>query len=288
MTGTPKLDVDLLRSWIGRSETARDVVSLRLAQEFHATLDHDGAAPVEGEAAPLAIHWCLAPAIAKTSSLGPDGHPARGGFLPPVPLPRRMWAGGRLHFEDRLRVGDVVERRSRIADVLVKEGRTGVLCFVAVDHEISTARGLAITERHDIVFRALDPQGDVAVAKAVPLPAPPADATWHHDTKAGPTLLFRYSALTFNGHRIHYDRSYVTEEEGYPGLVVHGPLQATLLLEYAASLRKSAPRGFTFRGLHPLFDFMPFRLCAKETDAGLALWIQNAEGTRTMEAQARW
>lgn len=288
MTETPNLDVSLLRTWIGRSETARDVVSLRLVRELHATLDHDGVAPVEGDAAPLAVHWCLAPPAAKTSSLGPDGHPARGSFLPPVPLPRRMWAGGRLRFKDRLRVGDVVERRSRVADVTVKEGRTGVLCFVAVDHEIATDRGLAVTERHDIVYRGPAPKGDVQAAKPVPLPEPPADATWHHDTKAGPTLLFRYSALTFIGHRIHYDRLYAREEEGYPGLVVHGPLQATLLLEYAASIRKSAPRDFTFRGLQPLFDFTPFRLCAKEAGAGLDLWIQNGEGTRTMEAQARW
>ncbi len=198
-----------------------------------------------------------------------------------------MWAGSTLRFNDRLRVGDAVERRSRIADVAVKEGRSGVLCFVAVDHEISTERGLAITERHDIVYRALDTKGSAPPVRAVPLAAPPADAAWHRDMAASPVLLFRYSALTFNGHRIHYDRPYVTKAEGYPGLIVHGPLQATLLLEYAASIKGLGPAGFTFRGLQPLFDFMPFRLCAKDAEHGLDR-IENGEGARTMEAKARW
>jgi 3-methylfumaryl-CoA hydratase len=288
MTDMPGLDVDVLRRWIGRTETARDMVSLRLVRELQATLDENDAETAIGDAAPLAMHWCLAPPVVTTSALGPDGHPARGGFLPPVPLPRRMWAGSTLRLKDRLRVGDAVERCSRIADVSVKDGRTGVLCFVTVDHEISTDRGLAIAERQNIVYRALGPGGGTSTAQSVQLPAPPAEAAWHRDLKANPVLLFRYSALTFNGHRIHYDRSYATDEEGHPGLIVHGPLQATLLLEYAASIRGSAPQGFTFRGLQPLFDFMPFRLCAKETGAALGLWIQNGEGACTMEAEARW
>jgi 3-methylfumaryl-CoA hydratase len=283
-----KLDVDLLKSWIGRTETARDVVSIRLARELSATLDRAGAEPQPGDLAPLAVHWCLAPPAALTASLGPDGHPARGGFLPPVPLPRRMWAGSTLRFTDRLRVGDMVERRSRIGDVAMKEGRSGILCFVAVDHEIFTERGLAIVERHDIVYRPLGERGEPPPATPVPLGAPPPDATWHRDMQAGPVVLFRYSALTFNGHRIHYDRTYVKEQEGYPGLIVHGPLQATLLLEYAAAIRGGAPHAFKFRGLQPLFDFMPFRLCAREVSDGLDLWIEVAGGLRSMEAEARW
>ena len=163
-----------------------------------------------------------------------------------------------------------------------------MLCFVAVDHEISTERGLALTERHDIVYRGLGPKGVVPPAVAVPLEAPLAEAAWHRDTLAGPVLLFRYSALTFNDHRIHYDRAYVTGEEGCPGLIVHGPLQATLLLDLSASARGMPPREFSFRGMSPLFDFVPFRLCAKDADAGLELWVETGDGTRKIAAGARW
>lgn len=283
----PSLDIDHLKSWIGRTETAHDVVAPRLARELHATLDYEGPEPHPGDPAPLAVHWCLAPPAAKTSGLGPDGHPARGGFLPPVPLPRRMWAGSTLRLEDRLRVGDEVERRSRIADVMVKEGRSGLLCFVAVDHEIFTSRGLAVAERHDIVYRALGPQAVPAAAVPMPLGPVPMEAEWHRDMLAGPVTLFRYSALTFNGHRIHYDRPYVREEEFYPGLIVHGPLQATLLLDLATSVLGLPPKDFAFRGLGPLFDFMPFRLCARTVEAGVSLWIEAGGGIRTMEALAR-
>jgi 3-methylfumaryl-CoA hydratase len=278
MTEPAEPDIEMLRGWIGRTETARDVVAPRLVEEFRATLDDDATSA----AAPLAIHWCLAPPAPPTVSLGPDGHPARGGFLPPVPLPRRMWAASSLTFHDSLRIGDAVERRSRIADVAVKHGRTGRLCFVTVAHEFATGRGLAITERQEIVYRDLQPAGPAAARKD-----PPA-AQWQRDATAGPVLLFRYSALTFNGHRIHYDRSYVTEIEGYPGLIVHGPLQATLLIEFAASIRGAAPARFQFRGLQPLFDFEPFRLGAREMEAGLHLWIEAADGRQTMDATAAW
>ncbi|MCU4160071.1 MaoC family dehydratase N-terminal domain-containing protein [Acidiphilium sp. AL] len=283
MTEATELDVDALRGWIGRRETVRDMLTPRLVRELQATLDQDAAVPEDGAKAPLAIHWCLAPPAAPGSALGPDGHPARGGFLPPVPLPRRMWAGGALRFHDRLRVDDAVERRSRIADVSVKRGRSGTLCFVAVDHEIATARGIAIAERQDIVYRALEDGS----AKP-PAPAALPRAEFRREMRADPVLLFRYSALTFNGHRIHYDRSYVTEVENYPGLIVHGPLQATLLIEFAAATEGRAPAGFTFRGVSPLFDFTPFALCARRNETGLALWIETADGIRTMEAQATW
>ena len=168
------------------------------------------------------------------SELGPDGHPARGGFLPPVPLPRRMWAGGELEFFDTLRVGDEVTRTSRIAEVTMKTGSTGVLCFVSVDHLVTTPRGTAIRERQDIVYR------DVSTAAAAPAKpaAPPPTAQHRESHMADPVLLFRYSALTFNGHRIHYDRDYVTKVEGYPGLIFHGPMQAAL----AGGIRGQAAR----------------------------------------------
>jgi 3-methylfumaryl-CoA hydratase len=165
--------------------------------------------------------------MARHSEIGPDGHPKRGGFLPPVPLPRRMWAGSRLTFVQPVRVGDALTRESRILDVSGKEGRTGHLVFVTVRHDYSLASGLAITEEHDIVYRD-NPQPGQPAPKPTPAPT---DSQFSREIVPDPVLLFRYSALTFNGHRIHYDRSYVTEVEGYPGLIVHGPLIATLLLD---------------------------------------------------------
>ena len=285
MTEHPPLDAEFMRSWIGRTTSARDVITPRLAEELRVTLDRDGPAFRRGDECPPAIHWCLAPPMVPQSRLGPDGHPARGDFLPPVPLPRRMWAAGRLEFFDPLRVGDDVERRSRIADVNVKEGRSGRLCFVAVEHEISTRRGLALKERHDIVYRDA-PSGEAT-------PAPPRrdeaarEARWSEAREADAVMLFRYSALTFNGHRIHYDRQYVTEVEGYPGLIVHGPLQATLLIEFAASIRQASPRSFSFRALNPLFDGQQFTLNAAETEGGLDLWISGPDHRTTMTATAK-
>jgi 3-methylfumaryl-CoA hydratase len=287
MTERPRLDAELLRSWIGRTMSDRDVITPRLAQELRVTLDRDGPPLREGETCPPAIHWCLAPRMVPQSRLGPDGHAMRGDFLPPVPLPRRMWAAGRLEFLDALRVGDAVERHSKIADVSVKEGRSGRLCFVAVDHEISTARGLALKERHDIVYRDA-PAGDAPKQDA---PAPgetPRTAQWSETKCADAVMLFRYSALTFNGHRIHYDRQYVTEVEGYPGLIVHGPLQVTLLIEFAGSIRSAGPRLFSFRALNPLFDGQQFTLNAAESEGGLDLWIAGPDGRTTMAGKAEW
>jgi|tagenome__1003787_1003787.scaffolds.fasta_scaffold20793428_2 3-methylfumaryl-CoA hydratase len=286
MTEYPPLDADLMRSWIGRTTSARDVITPRLAEELRATLDRDGPPLREGDQCPLAIHWCLAPPIVPQSRVGPDGHPARGDFLPPVPLPRRMWAAGRLEFFDALRVGDAVERHSKIADVNIKEGRSGRLCFVAVDHEIATARGLALKERHDIVYRDA-PSGN-PVQQAPPRGEPARQAQWRETRAADAVMLFRYSALTFNGHRIHYDRQYVTEVEGYPGLIVHGPLQATLLVEFAASIRSAAPKVFVFRALNPLFDGQEFTLNAADSDGAVELWITGPEGRTTMAGKAEW
>jgi 3-methylfumaryl-CoA hydratase len=281
MSEISAVDLGKLRGWIGRSEIAYDEITPRLVRELTATLDRDtdyAQVPV-----PLAVHWCLAPPAVKASMIGPDGHPLRGGFLPPVPLPRRMWAGGHVKFLDRLLIGDKIERRSRIVDVALKEGRTGVLCFVAIDHEYFTARGLAIEERQDIVYRELHP---ATIRRSSPqsLPSP----EWRRSMQASPVLLLRYSALTFNGHRIHYDRPYATEVEGYPGLLVHGPLQATLLVEFAATIKDMPAKQFSFRGVQPLFDFMPFELCARRIEGGLHLWIQTVEGVQTMDAQASW
>ncbi|MCO5091005.1 MaoC family dehydratase N-terminal domain-containing protein [Bosea sp. (in: a-proteobacteria)] len=284
MSQEPSLpDIDHLRTWIGRGEVAVDVLGEDLARKYHATMDFPGEAPRHGQAAPRLIHFCLAQPAAATAKLGPDGHPARGGFLPPVPLPRRMWAGGAFTFHGDLRVGDVVKRSSRIENVVLKEGRTGALCFVTVHHRIEANNALVLEERQDIVYRGVDAPG--ASAK----PPPVADQGVHQrPMKAGATLLFRYSALTFNGHRIHYDRRYATEVEGYPGLVVHGPMQAALLYAYASELRGTPPRCFSFRGLSPLFDDDAFALHATEDRDMLKVWTAKQDGPVCMAAEASW
>ncbi|MEP9368999.1 MaoC family dehydratase N-terminal domain-containing protein [Xanthobacter sp. VNH20] len=275
------LDVATLRGWIGRTHEVRDLVTARAVREMRATLNRDPGDPAPGEDATLTAHWCLSPITVEMDRLGPDGHPARGGFLPPVPLPRRMWAGGQLDFHDALRVGDEARRLSRIEDVVVKEGRTGTLCFVTVAHNVYTARGLALSERQDIVYRGVDaPAGGAGKSE------PPPVATWQEEVDTSPVLLFRYSAVTFNGHRIHYDRTYCQQEEGYPGLVVHGPLQATLLVEFAARLLGRPLKRFSFRSVRPIFDGPPMRLNAAEGTEGLELWTGGADGRPCMIAQA--
>src|SRR4051794_36646799 len=284
---TEKLDIDHLRQWIGRSEEATDTVTAQLVKGLRATLFQEVGAPKPGDAAPFTVHWCLAQPVFPMSMLGPDGHPTRGGFLPPVPLPRRMWAGGELEFVEPLRVGDEMTRKSRISDVTMKTGTTGALCFVSVQHEISSPRGVAIRERQDIVYRDVAPAGQ-NVAPARPT-APPAAAKHRESHMAGEVLLFRYSALTFNGHRIHYDRDYVTKVEGYPGLIFHGPLQAAFIVELAAKLHGGRPpKKFSYRGLQPLFEGSEFSVNASDTDKGMELWTANSEGQPTMKGAATW
>jgi 3-methylfumaryl-CoA hydratase len=287
-------DVDLghLRKWIGKEQVATDILTERIAVGLLATLDDQGAAPQNGTPAPLGAHWCLAPQTEPMSALGHDGHPAKGGFLPPVPLPRRMWGGGLLEFFDPLLVGDTVTRHSVIKDVALKNGSGGVFCIVAVQHDAHTSRGPAVRERHDIVYLPSDkgiakaPSGDRnagGLSRSLP------DAKWSEEIVADSVTLFRYSALTFNGHRIHYDRRFCIEEEGYPGLVVHGPLQATLLLRFAASIRdKRTPLRFEYRGLRPLFDGGKFRLNAIDDGDGMKLWSSDESGHITMSAAALW
>jgi 3-methylfumaryl-CoA hydratase len=283
---TAAIDLDHLRQWIGRTTEASDIVTAQLVRGLRATLFLEIGAPRHGDAAPFTVHWCLAQPVFPMSELGPDGHPTRGGFLPPVPLPRRMWAGGELEFLDTLRVGDEVTRSSEISDVTMKAGSTGALCFVSVKHVISTARGVAIRERQDIVYRDLASGQQPAPAKP---PAPPPKAQHRESHFADPVLLFRYSALTFNGHRIHYDRDYVTKVEGYPGLVFHGPMQAALLVECAARLHGgAAPKKFSYRGVQPLFDGSEFSINADVTGAGMELWTANSADMPTMRASAVW
>ena len=282
---TEKLDLDHLRQWIGRAQDASDIVTAQLTKGLRATLFQEIGEPATGEVAPFTVHWCLAQPVFPMSELGPDGHPTRGGFLPPVPLPRRMWAGGEIEFVDPLRVGDEVERTSRISDISVKSGSTGTLCFVSVEHLIRSPRGTAIRERQDIVYREL-----TSGASAAPKAPPPPPIAKHRETHVSdPVLLFRYSALTFNGHRIHYDRDYVTKVEGYPGLIFHGPLQAALIVELAAKLHGGKPpKKFSYRGLQPLFEGSAFSVNANDNAGGMELWVANADGQPTMKGTATW
>ncbi|MBP8007028.1 MAG: MaoC family dehydratase N-terminal domain-containing protein [Burkholderiales bacterium] len=275
------------RDWIGRTERRSDLVTPAPLAMLSATLDRDDPEPMPGSEVPPLWHWLYFLPVARQSEIGPDGHPKRGGFLPPVPQPRRMWAGGRLTFERALTVGDEITRVSRIADVSVKDGRSGRLVFVCVRHEIADARGVALTEEHDIVYRDNPPATPAGAPAAVPQPAPAGDE-YSRAIAPDPVLLFRYSALTFNGHRIHYDRSYVTGVEGYPGLIVHGPLIATLLVDL---LRRQLPgarlRRFQFKAVRPIFDIHRFDVCGRQEDARRhALWARDHEGALAMEAVA--
>jgi 3-methylfumaryl-CoA hydratase len=273
-----------LQSWVGKSEALTDDITAAPVRALSATLDRDDAATLHGTLLPALWHWLYFLPQHRQSEIGPDGHARRGGFLPPVPLPRRMWAGGRLQWqpENPLVVGDTAKRISTIASVTHKAGRTGDLLFVLVRHDIYNATGLALTEEHDIVYRAVAQASD-------PVPPPVAaeqGAAWQREIYPDAVLLFRYSALTFNGHRIHYDRQYVTEAEGYPGLIVHGPLIATLLVDL---VRRHAPaafiKRFEFKAVRPTFDLHPFRLNAQPSEDGhsVRVWAQDHEGWLTMQ-----
>jgi 3-methylfumaryl-CoA hydratase len=279
--------VNDLTAWIGRSETRHDTVVATPAAALAATLDHPQTPLPAGTPLPPLWHWLYFLPLHRQSEIGADGHARRGGFLPPVPLPRRMWAGSQFEFRTPLRIGDAVARTSTIADVTVKEGRTGPLVFVKVRHDLrrNGAAEPAIVEFHDIVYRANRQPGD---AEPPPVAAP-SGAAWQREIVPDDVLLFRYSALTFNGHRIHYDRRYVTEVEGYPGLVVHGPLIATLLMDL---LRRQLPQAdvaaFRFKAVRPTFDGHPMKVNGAPQPDGktVRLWAQDHEGWLTMDAVA--
>jgi 3-methylfumaryl-CoA hydratase len=273
------LDADHLKTWIGREISAEDTITHDLIRKFRAMLDLPGPDGSAANIAPRLIHFCLAQPAVPESELGPDGHPDRGGFLPPVPLPRRMWAGGDITFNGDLEIGDTIRRTSRITDVVLKEGRTGQLCFVTVRHHIEARGEILVEERQDIVYRG--DSGGVAPQAA------PAPSGQHSQRMALSTpLLFRYSALTFNGHRIHYDRRYTMETEGYPGLIVHGPLQATLLMNFAAKLKGRAPSRFTFRSSATIFDDDQASLHASADGDRFKLWTARDGGPVAMSAEA--
>jgi len=278
------LDPSALSGWVGKTEVSRDQVTITPLKALSATLDRHDPAPVLGQAIPPLWHWLYFLPTHQQSEIGPDGHARRGGFLPTVPLPRRMWAGSRFEFIDPLRVGDAITRTSVIEDVRVKSGKTGPLVFVVVRHEIAAAAGLALREWHDIVYREMP-----SVADAPPASQPaPAHSDWHREIIPDSVLLFRYSALTFNGHRIHIDRSYTVNVEGYPGLIVHGPLIATLLMDLLRRNRPDAKvQAFRFKALQPLFDIAPFVLHgASQASNEVRLWATTPDGQLAVDASA--
>ena len=275
-------DIELaeMQRWIGRRETALDSAGRAPVMSLAATLDRPGEDFELGTELPPLWHWLYFSTPVATRDLDADGHPRRGGFLPPVTLPRRMWAGGRLHFHGPLRIGDALVRESTVAEVRQRDGRSGMLVFITVQHRIGRPGELAISEEHDIVYR----DGDAG--RAVTTPAPRGE-TFSRRVVPDPVLLFRYSALTFNSHRIHYDRPYATGIEGYRGLVVHGPLIATLLMQEAMTLCPAIrPVRFEFKAISPLFDTEPFEICGKHGEAGaLDLWARGPGGSLAMRAR---
>jgi len=275
-------------AWVGRSESADDCIDARFARRMAATLDAAAAGPADlsdAQVVPPLWHWMGWAPETGISGLDQDGHPKRGGFLPPVPLERRMWAGGRVTFHAPLRIGEVLRRRSEILRVADKSGASGRMVFVTVRHEISTASGLAVTEEQDIVYIAM-PE---TYAPPPPVPAP-TRALWEETVQIDTVRLFRFSALTFNAHRIHYDLDYTQKVEKYPGLVVHGPLQAILLMEAARRHRGGAmPRSYRYRGIRPLFHTDRLRLIASaEQDGMQALCTATGEDVVCMQAEIGW
>ena len=265
-----------LDAWLDKQDVVKDNITAFPLQAMAATLDWNEA----GDLVPPLWHWLYFLPISPLAEAGPDGHPKRGAFLPPVPLPRRMWAGGRLTFHMPLKVGERAVRTSTIANIEDKTGRSGRLVFVTVQHTVEVAGELRIEEEHDIVYR------DAPPPKAAPAPE---GETWRRTVHADPLLLFRYSALTFNGHRIHYDYPYVTEVEGYPDLIVHGPLIATLLVDLVRrELPEATLQSFAFKAVRPTFANRPLTVCGKPSEDGktIDLWAKDHEGHLTMRATA--
>ncbi len=276
----PTNDIAVLERWIGREQVVDEVIDPVAVRRLKLTLDRE---PALGPGDPLPPMWhTLAFAeVVPHRGLGPDGHPKRGGFLPPVALPRRMWAGSRIEYHAPLPIGELARRTSRIENVVIKEGSSGTLCFVTVEHTTESGGTRCMTEQQDLVYRD-DPAADAP--KPTPKPAP-TDATRSETVTPSEVQLFRYSAVTFNGHRIHYDRTYARNVEGYDGLVVHGPLTAAFLADLA--VRLAGPlRTFSFRGTSPLLDTAPFTIHARPGDGGTDLWATNPTGGLAMTATA--
>ena len=275
--------MDSVSNWVGKVEEASTLVTSAPVRALAATLDRERPAPQTGDPLPPLWHWLFTMPIHPASALGADGHEKRGGFLPPVALPRRMYAGGGVEFIHPIRLGDQLNRLSTVAAVEAKTGKTGPLVFVKVRHEYRVGEVIALVETQDIVYRERD------AAAAPPKTAPPrSGATWSREASANEVMLFRFSALTFNAHRIHYDHDFTTRVEGYPGLLVHAPLLAVLLADLVESnLPHAQLSRFAFRAVRPVFANDRFTVCgAAAAGSPMRLWIEDSDGYLAMEASA--
>ena len=280
-----KVDIDHLRKWIGKIDNVTDYVTPIVEQRYRATLNMDIGNPKDGDPVTSGLHWMLGWNLVKNDELGVDSHPALGEFLPPVPLPRRMWAGSEIKVLKPIRVGDKVIKQSTVADIQVKEGRTGLLCFVTAEYNFLVNDEVTINEKHNIVYRDISKSGGGSgYSKDIPEKADLSEKIFMH-----PTILFRYSAIGFVGHRIHYDHPYTVNEENYPGLIVHGPLQATYLLRAAEKLMGKQVKSFTHKVMAPVFADSEYMVGVDKMDDGSAsCWGATKEFGVTMRAEAKF
>lgn len=280
-----KVDIDHLRKWIGKIDNVTDYVTPIVEQRYRATLNMDIGNPKDGDPVTSGLHWMLGWNLVKNDELGVDSHPALGEFLPPVPLPRRMWAGSEIKVLKPIRVGDKVIKQSTVADIQVKEGRTGLLCFVTAEYNFLVNNEVTINEKHNIVYRDISKSGGGSgYSKDIPEKADLSEKIFMH-----PTILFRYSAIGFVGHRIHYDHPYTVNEENYPGLIVHGPLQATYLLRAAEKLMGKPVKSFTHKVMAPVFADSEYMVGVDKMDDGsVSCWGATKEFGVTMRAEAKF
>ena len=280
-----KVDIDHLRKSIGKIDNVTDYVTPIVEQRYRATLNMDIGNHKDGDPVTSGLHWMLGWNLVKNDELGVDSHPALGEFLPPVPLPRRMWAGSEIKVLKPIRVGDKVIKQSTVADIQVKEGRTGLLCFVTAEYNFLVNDEVTINEKHNIVYRDISKSGGGSgYSKDIPEKADLSEKIFMH-----PTILFRYSAIGFVGHRIHYDHPYTVNEENYPGLIVHGPLQATYLLRAAEKLMGKQVKSFTHKVMAPVFADSEYMVGVDKMDDGSAsCWGATKEFGVTMRAEAKF
>jgi len=277
-------DIDYA-DWIGRTERADDDITAQAVVAMSATLDRDDPPPHKGDPLPPLWHWMYFTPKVRRDGLGADGHEDRGNFMPPVALPRRMFAGASYQFHTPLRIGETVSRKAEIFDISSKHGRSGPLLFVKVRYIYSMGKETALEEIQEFVFRQAAEKSDSPAP--APKPIDVDDAAWRRSLIADPVTLFRYSALTFNGHRIHYDHPYATKVEGYPDLVVHGPLIASYLVDLCrVNTNDRAFSSFFFRARKPLFANRPFDVVGGLTDNGSGFWLKalSPDGEEAMEA----
>ena len=280
-----KVDIDHLKKWIGKIDSVTDYVTPIVEQRYRATLNMDIGNPKDGDPVTSGLHWMLGWNLVKNDELGVDSHPALGEFLPPVPLPRRMWAGSEIKVLKPIRVGDKVIKQSTVADIQVKEGRTGLLCFVTAEYNFLVNDEVTINEKHNIVYRDISKSGGGSgYSKDIPEKTDLSEKIFMH-----PTILFRYSAIGFVGHRIHYDHPYTVNEENYPGLIVHGPLQATYLLRAAEKLMGKPVKSFTHKVMAPVFANSEYMVGVDKMDDGsVSCWGATKEFGVTMRAEAKF